>query len=122
MIYFTAHTLNCVCHCIRAMFRVLGMYNFAFSLKFFSISRTICSHSTSLVANANLRSYGVQMYYFANNFVFWVKMYSELTWKFRIKIWIPILFNISVLLDVQANVPEKKSHFCLPKIALFKCL
>ena len=30
MIYFTAHTLNCVCHCIRAMFRVLGMYNFGF--------------------------------------------------------------------------------------------
>ena len=21
--------INCVCHCIRAMFRVLGMYNFA---------------------------------------------------------------------------------------------
>ena len=29
MIYFTAHTFNCVCHCIRVMFRVLGMYNFA---------------------------------------------------------------------------------------------
>ena len=29
MIYFTAHTFNCVCHCIRAMFIVLGMYNFA---------------------------------------------------------------------------------------------
>ena len=29
MIYFTAHTLKCVCHCRRAMFRVLGMYNFA---------------------------------------------------------------------------------------------
>ena len=122
MIYFTAHTLNCVCHCIRAMFRVLGMYNFAFSLKFFSISRTICSHSTSLVANANLRSYGVQMYYFANNFVFWVKMYSELTWKFRIKIWIPILFNISVLLDVQDNLP-KPAHFLSAQIAFFfKCL
>ena len=29
MIYFTAHTFKCVCHCIRSMFRVLGMYNFA---------------------------------------------------------------------------------------------
>ena len=29
MIYFTAHTFKCVCHCRRAMFRVLGMYNFA---------------------------------------------------------------------------------------------
>ena len=32
MIYFTAHTFKCVCHCRRAMFRVLGMYNFAFTL------------------------------------------------------------------------------------------
>ena len=30
MIYFTAHTFKCVCHCRRAMFRVLGMYNFGF--------------------------------------------------------------------------------------------
>ena len=29
MIYFTAHTFKCVCQCRRAMFRVLGMYNFA---------------------------------------------------------------------------------------------
>ena len=28
MIYFTAHTFKCVCHCRRGMFRVLGMYNF----------------------------------------------------------------------------------------------
>ena len=28
MIYFTAHTFKCVCHCRRAMFRVLGIYNF----------------------------------------------------------------------------------------------
>ena len=50
MIYFTAHTFKCVCHCRRAMFRVLGMYNFAFSLEFqksFSITRTIFSHSRS---------------------------------------------------------------------------
>ena len=33
MIYFTAHTFKCVCHCRRAMFRVLGMYNFGDSLK-----------------------------------------------------------------------------------------
>ena len=25
---FSAHTINCVCHSIRSMFRVLGMYNF----------------------------------------------------------------------------------------------
>ena len=28
VIYFTAHTLNCVCHSIWSMFRVLGIYNF----------------------------------------------------------------------------------------------
>ena len=27
---FSAHTINCVCHSIRSMFRVLGMYNFGF--------------------------------------------------------------------------------------------
>ena len=32
MIYFTAHTFKCVCHCRRAMFRVLGMYNFALGI------------------------------------------------------------------------------------------
>ena len=29
---------------------------------------------------------------------FWVKKYSKLTWKFRIKIYIPILFYISVFI------------------------
>ena len=33
MIYFTAHTFKCVCHCRREMFRVLGMYNFAVIFK-----------------------------------------------------------------------------------------
>ena len=33
MIYFTAHTFKCVCHCRRAMFTVLGMYNFGKNLK-----------------------------------------------------------------------------------------
>ena len=28
MIYFIAHTFKCVCHCRRAIFRVLDMYNF----------------------------------------------------------------------------------------------
>ena len=25
---FSAHTINCVCHSIRSMFRLLGIYNF----------------------------------------------------------------------------------------------
>ena len=32
---FSAHTINCVCHSIiRSMFGVLGIYNFAFDIKF----------------------------------------------------------------------------------------
>ena len=31
---FSAHKINCVCHSIRSMFRVLGMYNFGFPLGF----------------------------------------------------------------------------------------
>jgi hypothetical protein len=34
-------------------------------------------------------------------FNFWVNKHSKLTWKFRMKILIPILLNISVLLDIQ---------------------
>ena len=30
MIYFTAHTFDCVSHSIRTIFRVLGVYNFGF--------------------------------------------------------------------------------------------
>ena len=45
MIYFTAHTFKCVCHCRRAMFRVLGMYNFGtnanFSTKFYKLSNNM---------------------------------------------------------------------------------
>ena len=31
-LHFTAHTINCVCHSIRSMFRVLGIYNFGGSV------------------------------------------------------------------------------------------
>ena len=30
---FSANTINCVCHSIRSMFRVLGIHNFAVSTK-----------------------------------------------------------------------------------------
>ena len=33
IIHFTAPTINCVCHRIKSMFRVLGVYNFAGSSK-----------------------------------------------------------------------------------------
>ena len=62
MIYFTAHTFNCVCHCIRAMFRVLGMYNFGFMsknvfMKFMNIPQLVavlhCAMKRSLVAETS---------------------------------------------------------------------
>ena len=31
--HFTTHTINCACHSLRSMFRVLGMYNFAKRVK-----------------------------------------------------------------------------------------
>ena len=35
---FSAHTINCVCHSISSMFRVLGMYNFGVHLKDAAVS------------------------------------------------------------------------------------
>ena len=35
--HFTAHTINCVCHSIRSMFRELGIYNFATHLIIFEL-------------------------------------------------------------------------------------
>ena len=43
MIYFTAHTFNCVCHSIRTMFRVLGMYNFESGTNLIAV-HYICFH------------------------------------------------------------------------------
>ena len=31
---FSANTINCVCHSIRSMFRVLGMYNFGSGINY----------------------------------------------------------------------------------------
>ena len=39
MIYhFTAHTISCVCHSIRSMSRVLGIYNFVVDINYGSDS------------------------------------------------------------------------------------
>ena len=42
MIYSTAHTFQCVCHCIRTMFRVLGVYNFGGVIKKISFTEMHC--------------------------------------------------------------------------------
>ena len=44
--YFTAHTINCVCHSIRSMFRVLGIYNFVQCLNFMSILESYLHFTT----------------------------------------------------------------------------
>ena len=45
MIYFTAHTFKCVCHCRRVMFRVLGMYNFGLDKDF--LFKPVVGHCVS---------------------------------------------------------------------------
>ena len=60
MIYhFTAHTINCVCHSIRSMLRVLGMYNFGSAIptgiqnhNFFSL--VLLSNILTFVSNNHL--------------------------------------------------------------------
>ena len=42
---FYAHTFNCVCHSIRSMFRVLGIYNFASDMK---IAKILVQNTTGL--------------------------------------------------------------------------
>ena len=47
MIYFTAHTINYVCHCIRTMFRVLGVYNFGGWYNFLAYLKYVRSYAWS---------------------------------------------------------------------------
>ena len=53
---FSAHTINCVCHSIRSMFRVLGIYNFDATLK---ILWTHCAQD-KFVGITIIRSGGVK--------------------------------------------------------------
>ena len=48
MIYFTAHTFKCVCHCIRTMFRVLGVYNFVWKYNFGTFWQTVITRRNFL--------------------------------------------------------------------------
>ena len=50
MIYFTAHTFKCVCHCRRAMFRVLGMYNFDIPSEIYTATKSAISENSLLRA------------------------------------------------------------------------
>ena len=45
---FSAHTINCVCHSIRLMFRVLGIFNFADQLNFQTDQALTGEHITHL--------------------------------------------------------------------------
>ena len=70
MIYFTAHTFKCVCHCRRAMFRVLGMYNFAqgeknLRMTFWQIHKKWCWVKTAVILSEN-DCYFVNLLNFSN--------------------------------------------------------
>ena len=55
MIYFTAHTFKCVCHCRRAMFRVLGMYNFGVKAKHcWALSANLIMFKSLLTTSSNV--------------------------------------------------------------------
>ena len=65
MIYFTAHTFNCVCHCIRVMFRVLGMYNFDKCTNLHDFGKFNINH-INLILLVSLQINGVYLYVSAN--------------------------------------------------------
>ena len=48
---FSVHKINCVCHSIRSMFRVLSIYNFGYTVE---ICR--CHHFKGLMADLNVTS------------------------------------------------------------------
>ena len=40
---FSANTINCMCHCIRSMLRVLGVYNFVICNILLTLSFQLCT-------------------------------------------------------------------------------
>ena len=50
--------------------------------------------------------------------IFLVKKHYKLFLKCRIEIWFPILFNISVLIDVHRVIYQKTAHFLSAHMAL----
>ena len=77
MIYFTAHTFKCVCHCRRAMFRVLGMYNFDgyIKTKNFPPKRKLGSSKAKIVNKMKL------------NFDYHPKLYTPSTLNIDLVLW-----------------------------------
>ena len=61
MIYFTAHTFKCVCHCRRAMFRVLGMYNFDYGLYLFCTAKFLIGSATKIFLKCTRKRKYVQI-------------------------------------------------------------
>ena len=48
VIYFTTHTINCVCRSIRSMFRVLEIYNFEYTQNLENFWKLSCTCKTSI--------------------------------------------------------------------------
>ena len=57
---FSAHTINCVCHSLRSMFRVLGVYNFAFSPNTLRFIRFVSSFGAQLLSVGPVEIFGGQ--------------------------------------------------------------
>ena len=86
MIYFIAHTFKCVCHCRRAMFRVLGMYNFGLYLPLLSCRNSV-ERVVSLKKVGNLLSHDLSAYIF---FLFMVMHRAQV----RGTVCVPVLVEV----------------------------
>ena len=65
MIYFTAHTINCVCHSIRTMYRVLGIYNFGGWLILFNLLNKWIAKGVAYDPHDFTKQYFFVSHYFA---------------------------------------------------------
>ena len=103
MIYFTAHTFKCVCHCIRTMFRVLGVYNFESCVKF-----KVQLVGLSLLLHYNF--WGVSRWsrhYTGLRPWSWLICECEQTFKYPTKY---INIQIRVLLEITSSLEVRKIY------------
>ena len=103
---FSAHTINCVCHSIRLMFRVLGIYNFG--------SSSNCS--SSIVQSLYVNSYEISLVFL---FLFSFSYYDYLLMQSR---WSQLFFdtflNHAIIVNLLSNL-QMSPQFYLSHIKTF---
>ena len=113
MIYFTAHTFKCVCHCRRAMFRVLGMYNFDWKL-------TLKVRFCFFLTNCNSSTFGRCPFRFHQNFLnfFLVKdLTNRLLFPLFVSFWVHTCFaRMWHLKNGQSLSAPHRAYFYHPQL------